>query len=122
MNLDERERVRIGRIGIGGTAGQDVCRAPIAIRPPAFAVSVPDQHQVAAASDDVERVRPASRVNFRVVVPVFWVMEQEYRWRGSCQLLRMQYLPTSLQNIKDGPSDPELLLIRVVPAEPGGVQ
>src|SRR6266481_3168657 len=41
VNLYERERVRIRRIGIGGAASHDVCRAAVAIGPPAFTVSVP---------------------------------------------------------------------------------
>jgi len=59
-------------------------------------VGMPSQHQVAAASDDVERIRAATGVNLRIVVPVFGMVEQEYRGRGSCELLRMQHLPMSL--------------------------
>ena len=71
------------------------------------------------ASDHVERIGSAASVNFRVVIPVFGVMEKEYGGRSGCEFLGMQYLPVGLQDIKDGPSDPEMLFVGVVPAEPG---
>lgn len=74
------------------------------------------------AGNHVERIRSAAAsVNFRVVIPVLGVMEKEYGGSSGREFLGMQCLPVTLQNVKDGQPNPELLLVGVVPAEPGGV-
>ena len=74
------------------------------------------------AGNYVERIgSAAASVNFRVVIPVLWVMEKEYGGSSNREFLSMQYLPVTLQDVKDGPPNPKLLLVGVVPAEPGGV-
>jgi hypothetical protein len=71
------------------------------------------------ASHHIERIRPATSVDFRVVVPILGVMEKKYRGRSGCEFLGMEHLPVRLQDIKDGTPNPKLLFVCVITAEPG---
>ena len=74
------------------------------------------------AGNHIERIgSAAASVNLRVVIPVLGVMEKEYGGSTSREFLGMQYLPVTLQDVKDGSPNPELLLVGVVSTEPGRV-